>query len=128
MADARAPVPPEERDLKRLRRLLSGAIADLETAHRDPSLMKSAPAAARGAPADGERERYDLKKFDAYVDILSKCDQLRRDLYSLPTPRDERETEKERRQWEREEQQAGASYVILSPLEDQETDCPEVEN
>ena len=71
--------------------------------------------------------QYDLKKIDAYVEILSRCDQLRRDLYSLPTPRDVQEMEKEKRRRRAEEQGSGSGYVILAPVEELDADCPEVE-
>ena len=121
---------PDERDLKRLKRLLSGAIGDLEAAHRDASLMKCPPrggkrASSAAGDADGQ---YDLKKIDAYVEILSRCDQLRRDLYSLPTPRDVQEMEKEKRRRRAEEQGNGSGYVILAPVEELDADCPEVDS
>ena len=130
MTKPKTVLSPDERDLKRLKRLLSGAIGDLEQAHRDASLMKRPPRDGRKLPPGAEEAEggYDLKKIDAYVDILSKCDQLRRDLYSLPTPRDVQEMEKEKRRAQKSEAESGANYVLLAPVEALRSDCPEVEN
>ncbi len=121
-----APSSPERRDLKKLKRLLSLAIADLDTARRDESLLKSAP--VKGAGPDGKAvpEQYDLKKIDAFVDLIARCDQLRRDLYDLPTSRDVREMAKQRLQ--KEEQDSSAGCILLMPVGEQDTDCPEVDN
>ena len=123
-------IPPDERDLNRLKRLLSGAIGDLEAARRDASLLKCPPRGGKKPSPSAEEAdgQYDLKKIDAYVEILSRCDQLRRDLYSLPTPRDVQEMEKEKRRRRAEEQGSGAGYVILAPVEELDTDCPEVDS
>ncbi len=124
-----AAASPEERDLNRLRRLLSGTIGDLESARREGAFLRSSPAGGKKPPPGGEepRECYDLKKIDACVDVLSKCDQLRRELYDLPTPREVQEAEKERRRRQKEEQERGPCYVVLSPVGEEETDCPEVD-
>ena len=128
MTRSRASPSPGERDLKKLKKLLSLAIADLGEAHRDETLLKSGPGRAGKSPPAGEKsaERYDLKKIDSFVDILSRCDRLRRELYNLPTSRDIQDMEKQRRAAEAQESAAGV--VLLSPVEKQDTECPEVDN
>lgn len=128
MTRSRASPSPGERDLKKLKKLLSLAITDLGEAHRDASLLKSGPGRAGKPPPDGEENagRYDLKKIDSFVDILSRCDRLRRELYNLPTSRDIQDMERQRRMAEAQESAAGV--ILLSPVEKQDTDCPEVDN
>ena len=119
---------PGDRDLKKLKKLLSLAITDLGEAHRDASLLKSGPGRAGKPPPDGEENagRYDLKKIDSFVDILSRCDRLRRELYNLPTPKDIQDMEKQRRMAEAQDSAAG--IILLSPVENQDTECPEVDS
>ena len=128
MTKSRASRAPGERDLKKLKKLLSLAITDLGEAHRDDALLKSGPGRAGKPPPGGEEsaERYDLKKIDSFVDILSRCDRLRRELYNLPTSRDIQDMEKQRRL--AESQDSAAGYILLSPVEDQDTECPEVDH
>ena len=128
MTRSRASPAPGERDLKKLRKLLSLAITDLGEAHREDSLLKSGPGRTGKNPPGGEEtnERYDLKKIDSFVDILSRCDRLRRELYNLPTSRDIQDMERQRRMAEAQDNSAGV--VLLSPVEKQDTDCPEVDN
>ena len=127
MTRSRASPAPGERDLKKLRRLLSLAIADLGEAHREDSLLKTGPGRAGKPPPGGEEsaEHYDLKKIDSFVDILSRCDRLRRDLYNLPTPKDIQDMERQRRLAEAQDSAAG--IILLSPVEKQDTECPEVD-
>ena len=128
MPKSRAAPAPGERDLKKLRKLLSLAITDLGEAHREDSLLKSDPGRAGKPPPGGEEnaERYDLKKIDSFVDILSRCDRLRRELYNLPTPRDIQDMERQRRMAEAQDSAAGV--ILLSPVDIQDTECPEVDS
>ena len=128
MPKSRASPAPGERDLKKLRKLLSLAITDLGEAHRDDSLLKSGSGRTGKPPPTGEEntERYDLKKIDAFVDILSRCDRLRRELYNLPTPKDIQDMEKQRRLAEAQDSASGV--ILLSPVESQDTECPEVDS
>ena len=128
MQKSRASPAPGERDLKKLKKLLSLAISDLGEAHREDSLLKSGPGRAGKPPPGGEEsaERYDLKKIDSFVDILSRCDRLRRDLYNLPTPKDVQDMERQRRLAEAQDSASG--IILMSPVDIQDTECPETDS